>query len=750
MSQPQDSLRKIPFSKIIRIDEDNKSRSKRDPDKVQEKVNSIRKHGILHNIGVGPANENGEHFVIFGFGRHYATELLLEELAKEGTEESFRLMGADPEHPEDDRTMIPCRILTLAEAVSAQEIQLIENLQQEAVDPVDEARGYAQLLEKKREDGTKAYSHESLAAALGIPKKGEDYIRLRLKLLDAPEELLDAVRQPEGPALRVAELIGKMMPGKNKTEAAARAIKDKYTGRPMTVKSVIEMIGTDYQKSLRGCDFDTEATDLLTPAEMKEFNFTGKAGEESDGSCKNCPLRSGNDKTLEGLLVSPGGGGVSEKDRGLDTMVCQHLACFEKKQRNAWRLLEQNAENNGFRVMHKERAKALFPYGAKLSNEASGSTEFVQQDARLDYNATGHMAEETMPTWGDLLADTKVSWILVKTPSGKRVYILERETAYNTVDATPACWAITGGKNPLANRPKAKKSVSAALVSKVLEGDLSKPLPKAVKGTGGSGGGQKKNWEEEKAEREKREAENHKVLCLAQEQIGERLKTGAKPSAETMLALIEELFNCMGSEEMLGCYLGLWVKADALPYKEKLEEVSAKLKQVVQTYEDGMVILLLLIATDPNEPEGGLGKPMTLLAADLGVDLAECRLKAVGEIQDTRLEDKRSIPNAALAGVELYEREMLAADALLEEAKPDFDLLLEPIEHPEPGVYHCDECHSLAIVDAEEVREVEEMFDGEFICSHCHPDGFQALSEQEAADYEPWTVNQTKTAKRKA
>ena len=664
----------IPIEKILRVDAEN-DRTKYNPELLKELKDSIRSYGVRQNIGVGPMNEDGLYPLQWGYRRHKATEELLDELAAEGTKEASDLLMS--------RSMMPCRVLTLGEMLNADAFRLIENLQREGLDPVDEARGYRKLLDKRRADGEPLYTVGSLAAALAIEKKGEDYIRLRLKLLSAPEFLLDAVREKEGPAVRVAEIIGRMANPKHKEEAAKRAVKDKYTGRPMTVKAVMDMVQREFQQSLRGCDFDTEAADLLTDLEKQEYGFTGAPGEACDGSCARCPLRSGNDPTLKGLIAESLGDDEGVKE-GIDTMICQHTACFATKQKNAWRAIERNAEASGYRVMHKERVKEYLPYGDWLTDAAKKI--FIRQDERPDYTATGHMSEESLPTWGELLKDTSVSWILARAKTGKKLYLLERQTAIDTVEATPATWeGCPGGKNPFANRPGAKKGKGKATEA-VPAVDVTKPQPKAEKAAAGmSNTGGKRDGQAEAKEREKREAEKYKVERVLIEQCGE--KPMEMLSEETRRAIVQDFESAADCCELLGSYLGLWVTPPE-DWSEKHKAVDAKLSSMPLPHGEFINLLLLMqvFSQYNDQPKESLHAPLVrMMAKDLGIDLAACRAKALGTEEGTEPE---------------------GTEAPSEEVPSEQD-------------YECDGCQRSITVPGANVAEVDKMKSGEFLCTNC-------------------------------
>jgi len=134
-------------------------------------------------------------------------------------------------------------------------------------------------------------SQRALCEAIG---KGSTphYVSRRLKLLDAPDFLLDAIRA--GTPVMIGVMIGSMSSMKDREEMARLALKHPELGIPMTPDQVEEYIRTRFCRPLSKCGFDLADAELLTDADKKRFGFHGAVGEEGDGSCERCPARSGN------------------------------------------------------------------------------------------------------------------------------------------------------------------------------------------------------------------------------------------------------------------------------------------------------------------------------------------------------------------------------------------------------------------------------------------------------------------------
>jgi ParB/RepB/Spo0J family partition protein len=153
---------------------DNPRRSY-DPKTIEGLAQTIAKDGLIHNLTVRP--EKGKYRVVTGMRRFLA----LQHLSKQGKiDRSYK---------------VPVRIEKASTADLAR-IATVENVQREALDPIDEAEAFAKLLQ----NGAKA---EDLAAETGV---SVPTIRRRLALADLAPEVKKAVREKALP-LSVAEAL---------------------------------------------------------------------------------------------------------------------------------------------------------------------------------------------------------------------------------------------------------------------------------------------------------------------------------------------------------------------------------------------------------------------------------------------------------------------------------------------------------------------------------------------------------------
>ena len=128
-----------------------------EPQALNDLADSIAAHGVLQPIVVRPAR--GGYVIVAGERRWRAA----------------RLAGL---------TEIPALIKDISDT-QAMEIALIENLQREDLDPVEEALGYRQLMERC------SYTQEAAAARLS---KSRSAVANSLRLLNLPEKALGYLR----------------------------------------------------------------------------------------------------------------------------------------------------------------------------------------------------------------------------------------------------------------------------------------------------------------------------------------------------------------------------------------------------------------------------------------------------------------------------------------------------------------------------------------------------------------------------
>jgi ParB family chromosome partitioning protein len=250
------SVREIPLSLIC----ESKTNPRRqfDETKLAELADNIRMHGVLQPILVRPLpdGEAGTFELVAGARRFRASKLA-------------------------ERETIPASIRELTDT-ECLELQLIENLQRADVHELDEARGYAALIQMQPD----IYTVETLAEKIG---RSEKYVYARLRLNHLVEEVQEAFYagkltvahafeiarlQPDDQCRALAECFPQ-----HKTTAAV--LKDKKA-EAVTVRSLREWIEREILLDITNAPFDAEDATLLPAA----------------GSCAACPKRTGNNPLL--------------------------------------------------------------------------------------------------------------------------------------------------------------------------------------------------------------------------------------------------------------------------------------------------------------------------------------------------------------------------------------------------------------------------------------------------------------------
>ena len=179
-----------PVSLPLRDIEPDKSQPRKafDEESLAALAGSIAKHGLLQPIAVRPAPAGGWRII-----------------AGERRWRAARMAGL---------TEVPVVIREVSDE-QAMELALIENLQREDLDPIEEAMGYQQLMERcnfTQEEAAKRLSRSRTAVANS------------LRLLNLPDEVIEMVRQGQlstGHAKVILSLEGEEL----QTQAAKQVVK---------------------------------------------------------------------------------------------------------------------------------------------------------------------------------------------------------------------------------------------------------------------------------------------------------------------------------------------------------------------------------------------------------------------------------------------------------------------------------------------------------------------------------------------
>jgi ParB family chromosome partitioning protein len=247
------TVREIPLNQLS----ESKSNPRRqfDEKKLAELADNIKQHGVLQPILVRPRGDNFE--VVAGTRRYRAS----------------RLAG---------RETIPATVRELTDT-ECLELQLIENLQRADVHELDEAQGYAALMELQ----PGIYTVEVLATKIG---KSQAYVYGRLRLLVLIPQARQAFYEAKLSVAHAFEL-ARLQPNDQQRallecfpqhRTSAAVLKDKKAEASVTVRELRQWIEREVHLDLTNAPFDPQDETLLPQA----------------GACARCPKRTGSNPLL--------------------------------------------------------------------------------------------------------------------------------------------------------------------------------------------------------------------------------------------------------------------------------------------------------------------------------------------------------------------------------------------------------------------------------------------------------------------
>jgi ParB/RepB/Spo0J family partition protein len=168
--------------------------------------------------------------------------------------------------------IIPGRVLDLNEE-QAREVQTLENLQREALNPMDEAQAFKQLLDNG------GYNVKALAERVD---KSETYVYRAISLLSLPEDVRDAIRDGRITPAHGHQLL--RVPADKREEAAEEMLE---ADGSLTVSELAEKIEQDYGCRLSGACFDKAACGTCQYNDANQKMLFDGAGQDDEGRCTN-------------------------------------------------------------------------------------------------------------------------------------------------------------------------------------------------------------------------------------------------------------------------------------------------------------------------------------------------------------------------------------------------------------------------------------------------------------------------------
>jgi ParB family transcriptional regulator, chromosome partitioning protein len=272
--------------------------------KLAELADNIRQHGVLQPVLVRPMpdGEADRYELVAGARRFRASKLAKRET-------------------------IPATIRELTDT-QCLELQLIENLQRADVHELDEARGYAALMQLQPE----TYTVETLAEKIG---RSEKYVYARLRLMHLIQEAQEAFyigRVTVAHAFEIARLqpndqrraLEECFPHHNTVGAILKDGK----AEAVTVRQLRQWVEREIHLDITNAPFDPQNATLLPPA----------------GSCAKCPKRTGNNP-----LLFPE---VRQKS------ICTDRSCYGMKIEALVQIRTKSLEDSGVKPLRVSHAPA--------------------------------------------------------------------------------------------------------------------------------------------------------------------------------------------------------------------------------------------------------------------------------------------------------------------------------------------------------------------------------------------------------
>ena len=385
---------------------------------LEELAKSIRKWGVRQPLEVQPLGDGYQ--VVSGNRRLLAARLA--EVAE-----------------------VPVKVLSPEEVESAKELQIVENLQREGLDPLDEAEGYAWLLEHRP-----GLTLADVAERIG---RKVSYVSRRLQLRSAPKELLVAMRKGLITA-RHCELVGAIPDQTAREEATRMILQPQHDIDPLTTRETERMVRERFFVSIASAPFDVSIP---------------LAGA---GPCWSCPQLSENAKELsEALSLVRGEGGG--RSRGTRADLCLAPSCYRQKCAVAWEVVQEQAERAGQMVWGADLAAVFFDGDGRVNGHI-----YADVEDRPSPELVGHYNERKTPTWGEMIQGIPVSTVVVQHPQTLRAHTLvdidhamERieEAAEAAGQESPFAHGRGGRRDERRDKARAAKEEKAAVFAARVE-----------------------------------------------------------------------------------------------------------------------------------------------------------------------------------------------------------------------------------------------------------------------------------------
>jgi ParB/RepB/Spo0J family partition protein len=344
---------------------------------LAEMESSIRSHGILQRVTVRPHPANDPS----GSSDTWRYQLVFGERRWRGA------CRVDPKY------LMPCTVRPLSDRQTL-ELQKIENLQREDLDPIEEGKGLRQM---QVEFG---YSIDDLVAQLG---RSKSHIYGRIKLGNLCDKAAEAYRAGifyESAAIRIARLPSETMQLKliqevveqHSYDSLEEMLKDSTREEGITERDIGWLINNHFIKQLKGAPFDPKLADLVPV--LHDEHSQRIAG----GACTDCPFRSGNQPDFDPK--------TSRAD------MCQNLECYRLKCDAMFVRRTANPQEKGGAVL--THAEQVFDEDGWIKSDSP-----LQRGDNYCYEVDGQ--------FGQLAKKLKVAPVLAMDPrSGETINLYDK------------------------------------------------------------------------------------------------------------------------------------------------------------------------------------------------------------------------------------------------------------------------------------------------------------------------------------
>lgn len=197
-------LKMIPIDRIRVVDNFNHRNGGRDPDKFALMVASIRSRGVQKTLLVTPPDADGIHDLVSG-----ETRLAAAKAA--------------------GLTEVPCQVRAAATMSERHIDALVENLTQQGLNVLEEARAYQQMRQERMSIAAIA---EKLGSTITAAR-----VRDRLRLLDLPESVQQLVADGTVPLRAVRTLADIARVDAELCETVVRALREEQTAQDPYVRA---------------------------------------------------------------------------------------------------------------------------------------------------------------------------------------------------------------------------------------------------------------------------------------------------------------------------------------------------------------------------------------------------------------------------------------------------------------------------------------------------------------------------------